>query len=243
MMQKGFLQRYFLNTIYWKTHQRVYEWILPLIWIHWNFLTWNKKQKMIDAIHTVEEVMFKVTEHLDREKQKYLSGNTFSAADLTFAAHASLILWPNKHEDYLDKLKVHVPHLEAVKNLILVNFVRRWKETLAGKHAIRICRIHRGTNFGQRPSRYDQRHNPWWTFGKLSLYLPWLILAMSLCIGLFPIWGAKFMKLKTLLMINGTVLLGLALMFLGFRYIYRERYEECKGWLSMYKRHNFGRHV
>jgi glutathione S-transferase len=163
MKEKKLVQHYIIDKIHWASHRRLYEWMWPVLWMRWNIFFLYKEKLLDKAIRCVDEAMNKVTFRFEEGGKQYICGTSFSAADLTFASHASLILWPSKTEDYMDNMGIHVPYLEEVSDQRLVNMIQCWKKTLAGQHTIRICRFERGTKFGKRPTRYDREHNPWWT--------------------------------------------------------------------------------
>jgi glutathione S-transferase len=245
--EKGCMQRYMMRHIHWATHRRLYEWIWPIIWIRWNFLLSHKDRLLNEAILCIENVMDKVTLHLNGERKRYLCGSAFSAADLTFASHASLILWPNKSEDYMDKMKIHVPYLEDISDMRLINVVQHWKKTPAAQLAIRLYRSERGMSIGKRPPRYDQEHNPWWALHKSMIYLPWVvIIVMTVILSVIPILLLRLAVIdsKKSLVLNAIIFGSLLMMTIMFmRYIYRKHYDLCINYMQMYRGHIFAKHI
>ena len=233
----------FIENLHWRTHRRLLEWTKPLLWIRWNLFSRWKNAKLAGAIDRVGQVLDRVTEHLDRGTRNFISGDKLTAADLTFASHASLLLWPNKYEDYMDHMRVHVPCLDHIQWPELRQTVRHWKSTLAGQQAIRMYRSYRGTYFGTRPSRYDREHNPWWTRSGWISYLPWIVLAILVLVILFLVWELMLMGLGKSLLLGSTCVLVLGCMHAFGRRTYQESYNEFLECVSLYRRHIFGRHL
>ena len=74
----------------------------------------------------LEQLFAEVGERL-ADGRRYLVGDTFTAADLTFAALAAPILWPPQMERWMGELLPQAqPEME------------RWRRTPAGAWAMRI---------------------------------------------------------------------------------------------------------
>lgn len=87
------------------------------------------------SLQEIKQIFALVGEHLTDNKSGYLVGDSFSAADLTFAALAAPILRPKNHYNTKFLHKQLAPQAAAV--------VLELRQTKAGKYALRLYREHR----------------------------------------------------------------------------------------------------
>jgi glutathione S-transferase len=90
-----------------------------------------------NATKSLEEIreVFRIVERKLAQGNKYLVGDNFSAADLTFAALASPLIRPKNHPFYSPKMSNVSKELAAI--------VLEFRTTLAGEFALRLYREHR----------------------------------------------------------------------------------------------------
>lgn len=81
----------------------------------------------------IEDTFARVSERLDGHR--YLAGDRFSVADLTFAALAAPVLLPAE-------LPVRLPPLAELPEAARAQ-ITAWRESRAGEHALRMYREHR----------------------------------------------------------------------------------------------------
>ncbi|KAG7373586.1 glutathione S-transferase [Nitzschia inconspicua] len=84
---------------------------------------------------TIQSVFGDVEKRLKNGKQQYLFGDTFTAADLTFAALASPLLRPPELQAFQAPLSQLPPDM--------IDFVKTLQSSPAGQHALRMYRFHR----------------------------------------------------------------------------------------------------
>ncbi|GAC1581960.1 MAG: hypothetical protein NVS3B20_12650 [Polyangiales bacterium] len=89
-----------------------------------------------------------IEQRLDGDR-RYLVGDHFSIADLTFAALASPILMPEQHPTIASNPNLLPPGAAAV--------VREMRASRAGAHALRMYRDHRASTPGTRASHANVR--------------------------------------------------------------------------------------
>lgn len=87
------------------------------------------------SLQKIREIFNLINQYLE-PNQKYLIGDNFSAADLTFAALASPVLRPENHPIYSSFGIQGLPHE-------MVEVIQELRETPAGKFALRLYREHR----------------------------------------------------------------------------------------------------
>ncbi len=87
------------------------------------------------SLQEIKQVFELVGERLTDDKHGYLVGESFSAADLTFAALAAPILRPKNHRHTKFLLKKIDPQMAEI--------VLELRQTKAGKYALRLYREHR----------------------------------------------------------------------------------------------------
>jgi glutathione S-transferase len=79
--------------------------------------------------------IFGEVEDLLKDGRRYLTGDRFTAADLTFAALASIIVFPDGYARYAVPLEELPPHINDV--------VFRYRDKPAGAYAMRMYAEHR----------------------------------------------------------------------------------------------------
>lgn len=90
----------------------------------------------------VRDIFADVSKRLEQNnggRKKYLLGNTFTAADLTFAALASPMF-------RLPQLKTFVPVEDSELPLALLKLADEMRATTAGQHVVNMYEQHRGTD-------------------------------------------------------------------------------------------------
>lgn len=80
-----------------------------------------------------------VAERLEQQGSDYILDGRFTAADLSFAAMASPMLFPQPHEGFAG----YLPPVEVLPDA-LQQQVRQLRAHPAGQHAMRMFRWHRG---------------------------------------------------------------------------------------------------
>ncbi|KAJ3020163.1 hypothetical protein HKX48_001215 [Thoreauomyces humboldtii] len=98
----------------------------------------------------------------------YLCGSTLTAADIVFASHSTLCLFPNPdHDSFATNVKTLLPPLTALDPRTR-DRVLKLRATSAGRHAIRMYRKERGSPspLATKRSRYARENNPWWCDGE-----------------------------------------------------------------------------
>lgn len=124
---------------------------------------------------------------------KYMLGDTFSAADISFSAHAALLLLPPlKHS----KMQMVLPELHEVSELLQSRIVRL-RDRPAGKYALRMLAEERGESLGVKTGTLDR------TLDFVSAaHLNVLAVLSALCVvsalaryslpGVLLVWGMVF---------------------------------------------------
>lgn len=87
------------------------------------------------SLQEIKQIFALVAERLTDDKRGYLVGDSFSAADLTFAALAAPILRPKNHRATKFLRREIAPQMAEV--------VLELRQTKAGKYALRLYREHR----------------------------------------------------------------------------------------------------
>jgi glutathione S-transferase len=91
-------------------------------------------EKTTQSLQEIKEI-FEIVDRRLAQGNKYLVGNNFSAADLTFAALASPLVRPNNHPFYSSKM----PNLSDEFAALVLEL----RTTLAGEFALRLYRDYR----------------------------------------------------------------------------------------------------
>jgi hypothetical protein len=188
-------EKYILSTPhlnYWNTLQRIF-WI-PL-WISLNF-KYDLSQKSIDAAwDKVNECFQRVEEELKKQASKsnsYLMGESISAADVSFAAHAELVLFPKSSDLWADSLGIKTPRLDEITDRKTVEKVENLRKSVAGLFAIRMYKKERGKSQAIRLSKHSHVNNPFWAksdlFRKLAVFVLPTILTFILVLTFVLPW-------------------------------------------------------
>lgn len=150
-----------LNT--WKTLMRL---TFPIIKMALKFhYKINNIDTVADAWLKVAEVFEKVEKLLEkrRKKEDYLVGDTFTAADLSFASHTIHILFPNESQDpYAEKMYIKTPSLTELRSDV-ARRVQALRAHPAGQYAIRLHKKERKNSYRKEESKYVAENNPWWS--------------------------------------------------------------------------------
>lgn len=92
-------------------------------------------EALAKALVTIDDVFGKVASRFAGTQRRFLVGDTFTVADLTFAALASPVLLPPEMALYHQLWLACPPAYAAV--------VTKYRSTDAGRFAMRICAEHR----------------------------------------------------------------------------------------------------
>ena len=129
----------------------------------WPLLYWFKHRasltKLGVAMATADAVFARVSSHLRKSPSKYLCGDSFTAADLTFASHAIGILFP-RQDDHGNHIRLKLPPLKELQSDVR-EFVVRMRSSPAGKFALRMYDKERKHHYGIALPRVQsdvQRH-------------------------------------------------------------------------------------
>ncbi len=90
-------------------------------------------EEVATAHRLLDDAFDRVARQLDG--RRYLFGDTFTAADLTFSALAAILIWPPEYG-------VPVPTLDEMPDAVRAP-VLRWRAHPAGQHALRMFAEHR----------------------------------------------------------------------------------------------------
>ncbi|KAJ3164526.1 hypothetical protein HK101_000419 [Irineochytrium annulatum] len=161
-------ERYLWETVHlntWKTAQAVLWPALRLVMWRWYGL---HKHSPEEDWKVVDEVFESVRVELAKDGGRpYIAGATFTAADISFASHAALVLFPNERDDtFAGGLGVTMPSLGELPEDV-AGRARALRATAAGRHAIKMWRKERvpkerPEGYRTRPSKFSAENNPWW---------------------------------------------------------------------------------
>lgn len=178
LTEKYILSTPHLNT--WNTAQRV---LWPIIYVFLRRTYGINEAAVQDAWKTVDACFDKVDEILKTQgRNHYLIGDSLSAADISFASHAALVLFPNQDDVWADRLTLKTPKLSEIPEE-LASKIKKLRASAAGSFAIRMYKKERGTSLRQQASKHHSKNNPFWakseTFRKVAVtVIPALILAV-----------------------------------------------------------------
>ena len=118
---------------------------------------------------TFERIQTQLSKHGDVSKvasssSLFLTGDSITAADLSFASHAELVLFPsNKADLFAENIPFEFPVLEDLPTETRSR-VKRLRESVAGLFAIRLYRKERHNTSSRRskPSKHSRSSNPIW---------------------------------------------------------------------------------
>ncbi|KAJ2999923.1 hypothetical protein HDV02_001442 [Globomyces sp. JEL0801] len=145
-------------------------------WNVLNSITWPilemiiKRKFQLDSKSIKEswQIIEKVCDHIDEKLQQnqadgksgYLYGKNLSAADISFASHISLLLFPNDDElkGYGGQLGIQIPKIEELTIPIQSN-IMELKSHESAKFAMRLYAEERGMKRAQKIDR-DLKMNP-----------------------------------------------------------------------------------
>jgi glutathione S-transferase len=114
--------------------QRLIPWLMPLARPLVRRRYRITPARTQEAMRAIESSFISVAELLG--ERKFLVGDTFSAADLTFAALAAPIVLPDEHPSLAAAALVHLPPTVRA-------FIERMRITPAGKYALKLYRWYR----------------------------------------------------------------------------------------------------
>lgn len=181
LKKKELSLKYFCDTIHLNTHKAIYTWIFKYGFFLAKFImmkSFGIDSKSIEKSNVIVDKVFDQVEtilngnaisHLDEcmnesKKSKYLSGTCFQAADLSFASHAALVLYPNTKDDmFANNLGLTLPYISELPTQEDQDRVKQLRSTTAGKFAFRMYRKERGVRTGTFESKFSKQNNPWWT--------------------------------------------------------------------------------
>jgi hypothetical protein len=164
-------EKYILSTVHINTWASVQRSVWPFLRLCMSFYYDLSPRSISEAWKVVDQVFSEVEAELLKEsggRAFIAGGNTISAADMSFASHAALVLFPNSQDDtFADNLGLVLPSLKELPAQVQEN-ARRLRATVAGKHALRMYRKERVAperkdGFRSYPSKFSKENNPWWT--------------------------------------------------------------------------------
>ncbi|KAJ1562693.1 hypothetical protein HK096_005394, partial [Nowakowskiella sp. JEL0078] len=135
-----------------------------------------------------------------RKHNDYLCGPRITAADITFAAHASLVLFASRESDSFAKyLTLDIPGLAELDPATREKVIAL-RESKAGQYAVRMYRKERRGGEGLRrlTSRYDRQSNPWWAENKRLTFLIYTFLS-----GISAVFATVYVTCRSLLLAIG----------------------------------------
>ncbi|KAJ3411341.1 hypothetical protein HDV05_002362 [Chytridiales sp. JEL 0842] len=197
-------EKYILSTVHLNTWAALQRVCWPLLKIAMKRHYKINPNSVEDAWATVERIFGEIDQRLEKDSNiKYLAGTTnITAADISFASHAALVLFPNEVDDtFASALGLKLPSYSELP-LKVAERARKLRETKAGKFAIRMYRKERASKdnpSGCRsfPSKYTKENNPWWSQeGGYRLQmavmtgLVVLTLVMNIFIMFLPLWAS-----------------------------------------------------
>jgi hypothetical protein len=198
-------EKYILSTVHlntWNSLQRTLWPILKfLMYRHYDL----SRKSVERAWQVVEDAFKEVDEQLSKDNgRQYIAGETLTAADISFASHAALVLFPNEADDtFASHLGLKLPSLKELPKTVAEK-AKTLRQTKAGKHAIRMYRKERvsqgdgESDGGYRsfPSKHSKENNPWWSQEgghrlKMAIYSVLLVLILILngCLLFLPAWA------------------------------------------------------
>lgn len=146
-----------LNT--WKAVNEVFWPALRLAYKFW----FKVNAKSVDqAWKLVYEQFDQVEEELKTSSSKFMLGETITAADISFASHAALVLFPNAADSLGSGLRLRLPLLSELSSETREK-VEKLRETKAGKYAISLYKNGRGTSKAKYDDCYALENNPAWS--------------------------------------------------------------------------------
>ncbi|KAJ3105176.1 hypothetical protein HDU96_008675 [Phlyctochytrium bullatum] len=93
-------ETYLINNVHLNTWKALNRLFWPLIRVALIRYFDVSKDSVEDAWKTVQDIFDDVSRRLeDAGPKSYIAGETFTAADISFAAHATLVLFPNDSDD------------------------------------------------------------------------------------------------------------------------------------------------
>ncbi|KAI9203022.1 uncharacterized protein BJ171DRAFT_625406 [Polychytrium aggregatum] len=236
ILSSDLAHQHMVANVHLNTHKAIYS----LTWPFWKrimrFYYHINPNTVKQASETVDLVFARVGKTLrangsargSSTTSPYQVGEHFTAADLSFAAHAALVLLPSEDDGSFGyNMGVALPSLKEVP-LSYSLYAKRLRATTAGKYAIQMYRKERGFRFGRKESRFSRENNPWWAEpGKLgssiisALWVVVLIVAPLLVLValVVPIW----VSLTVMVAIAGTVWLFWGQKILQLRCVHRLR--------------------
>eukprot|EP00842_Homolaphlyctis_polyrhiza_P006913 jgi/Hompol1/810/HPOL_004514-RA len=125
----------------------------------------------------------------------FLTGKTLTAADISFASHAALVLFPHEDDSYGGgKIKLPLPSLSELPKQ-LSERVQALRRTAAGQYASRLYRKERGKCLARRPSKHSKANNPDWANAHILRTMAInrispIILAVLVPVMFLPLWLA-----------------------------------------------------
>ncbi|KAJ3380884.1 hypothetical protein HDU84_005520 [Entophlyctis sp. JEL0112] len=190
-------KKYLISTVHLNNLSAVLSTFWPIIRIAMHLYFDLSKSSIDKAWTTVEEAFDKVGELLDASSPQskggrhYIVAAQLTAADISFASHALLVLFPNSDE-HGDSAVRGIGCAAAIPSLAEVPAdaaarVRALRASRAGRHAFEMWRYERV--YSSRPDE----NNPWWSKSN-GLPLKLIVYASILCYTLAWIMVVVFAR-------------------------------------------------
>ncbi|KAJ8322952.1 hypothetical protein QVD99_007368 [Batrachochytrium dendrobatidis] len=191
-----------LNT--WRTvNQLIWPIMRHVMWIYFKLgnqdtldRAWRCVHKVFEQVESMLQVQAKSESDQTLSKATmlqnvFLTGSKITAADISFASHAALVLFPRDDDDYGGKIGMSMPPLKQLSPHTQVK-VKTLRSLPAGRFALRLYRKERGRCIGHKPSKHAKVNNPKWA-------------------------SLKYLQLQAAIIFSGiTVLIGVPLTMLFF---------------------------
>ena len=185
------IQKYIFGTVHLNTWSTIQRLLWPLIYVALR-LTYNLSQKSVeDAWKTVDTCFDRVEKQLKAHGLAFLMGKDFSAADIAFASHAALTLFPNDDDLWAESVGMQLPKLSEIPRP-LCERIKKYRASPAGLFAIRLYKKERGHSLGRRLSKHSIKNNPLWARSemvqKVAVFvLPAILFAQIACLVMLPL--------------------------------------------------------
>ncbi|KAL2918401.1 hypothetical protein HK105_201801 [Polyrhizophydium stewartii] len=170
--------KYLRDNVHLNTWRSVNEFLWPLLRITmWRYFGLGSRKRIHDSWQTINDTFRKIetllaSTHASTAGHKslsalaaspnaFLTGTTLSAADISFASHAALVLFPNPDDGFGEKMGLLLPGTNALPAEVAKR-VKELRDSPAGQFAARMYRKERGMRLARHPSKHAHVNNPEW---------------------------------------------------------------------------------
>ncbi|KAJ3124669.1 hypothetical protein HK100_011153 [Physocladia obscura] len=157
LSSKKLTQKYLIGNTHLNTLRAIQATTWPIIRIAMYFWFGLSQKKIECAWADIEIVFTRVEDELANQGGKYIAAQTFTAADISFASHATFVLFPNDEDDENSEndafgaIGCIVPSLKEIPKNVSEK-VRKLRGRVAGQHAMKMWMNERG--FASKPDGY-----------------------------------------------------------------------------------------